>query len=225
MGRVVSSLRDNDLVWGVAERNSGSSCYRARYYDPSTGRFLNEDPIGFRGGSVNLYVYTYNSPPNFADPSGNIPAAGAIPILLGGGVSVGTLGTGAAVVGLTGLAVYDGILAGKLIDAELKSCDWCRTFLHPRPDTVIPRTIPKPLPICNKPAFPGWDPTRAPGKDWEWRGNPPVGGPKGGWYNPDTGESLHPDLNHPDPIGPHWDYKDPAGNGWRLFPDGTAGPK
>ena len=33
----------------------------------------------------------------------------------------------------------------------------------------------------------------------------PIGGDKGAWVNPNTGDSLHPDLNHPMPIGPHWD--------------------
>ena len=43
--------------------------YRLRYYDSSTGRFLNEDPIAFQGG-VNFYVYVKNSPTRFIDPTG-----------------------------------------------------------------------------------------------------------------------------------------------------------
>jgi RHS repeat-associated protein len=42
---------------------------RARYYDPTTGRFASEDPIGFVGGQ-NFYVYVGNSPTGFIDPSG-----------------------------------------------------------------------------------------------------------------------------------------------------------
>ncbi|MBI5874302.1 MAG: RHS repeat-associated core domain-containing protein [Deltaproteobacteria bacterium] len=42
----------------------------ARYYDSKTGRFLSEDPIGFEGGDVNLYVYTKNNPINYTDPTG-----------------------------------------------------------------------------------------------------------------------------------------------------------
>jgi hypothetical protein len=30
------------------------SYYRARYYDPTAGRFLSEDPIRFRGRSANV---------------------------------------------------------------------------------------------------------------------------------------------------------------------------
>jgi len=52
-----------------------------------------------------------------------------------------------------------------------------------------------------------------------------VGSSEGSWYNPITNESLHPDLDHQNPIGPHWDYTDPTGKAWRCFPDGTYKPK
>ena len=45
------------------------SYYRARYYDPTEGRFLNEDPIRFSGG-VNFYEYVGNSVTNRTDPPG-----------------------------------------------------------------------------------------------------------------------------------------------------------
>jgi len=73
--------------------------------------------------------------------------------------------------------------------------------------------------------YPGNDPTQPPGDGFEWRGKPPVGGPKGAWFNPKNGESLHPDLDHPQPVGPHWDYRDPAGDDWRIYPDGRSEPK
>jgi uncharacterized protein RhaS with RHS repeats len=44
--------------------------YRARYYNPTTGRFLSEDPAGFNGSGSNLYAYAADSPTNFVDPSG-----------------------------------------------------------------------------------------------------------------------------------------------------------
>ncbi|MBY0516242.1 MAG: RHS repeat-associated core domain-containing protein [Bacteriovoracaceae bacterium] len=43
---------------------------RARYYDPSSGRFLSEDPIGFAGGDFNLYRYVSNRPTLLNDPRG-----------------------------------------------------------------------------------------------------------------------------------------------------------
>jgi len=68
------------------------------------------------------------------------------------------------------------------------------------------------------------NPTTPPGPGWEWRPTTePVGGPIGGWYNPGTGETLHPDLNHPQPKGPHWGWKDPYGNQWDFFPDPAPG--
>jgi RHS repeat-associated protein len=44
--------------------------YRARYYDPTIGRFLSEDPIGFWSGDYNFYRYVQNDPVNFVDPYG-----------------------------------------------------------------------------------------------------------------------------------------------------------
>jgi RHS repeat-associated protein len=46
--------------------------YRARYYDPAAGRFLNEDPIGFRGG-LDLYDFVLDNPMNMVDPFGLYP--------------------------------------------------------------------------------------------------------------------------------------------------------
>jgi len=43
---------------------------KARYYNPSTGRFLSEDPIGFRGGDNNFYRYVSNNPMKYFDPLG-----------------------------------------------------------------------------------------------------------------------------------------------------------
>jgi len=52
------------------DTESGLYYYRARYYDPGTGRFLSEDPIGFDGGDANLYRYVRANPQNLVDPTG-----------------------------------------------------------------------------------------------------------------------------------------------------------
>ncbi len=49
--------------------DTGLLYYRARFYDPAVGRFLNEDPIGLSGG-LNLYAYVENEPTNNTDPFG-----------------------------------------------------------------------------------------------------------------------------------------------------------
>ncbi len=45
---------------------------RARYYDPSSGRFISEDPVGLGPflDSVNLYAYVKNNTLNYIDPLG-----------------------------------------------------------------------------------------------------------------------------------------------------------
>jgi RHS repeat-associated protein len=48
--------------------------YRARYFDPTVGRFISEDPIRFRGGA-NFYRYVANNPMDFRDPLGLCPPA------------------------------------------------------------------------------------------------------------------------------------------------------
>ncbi len=47
----------------------GASYNRARYYDQVGGRFISEDPIGFRAGP-NFYIYANNNPTTLADPFG-----------------------------------------------------------------------------------------------------------------------------------------------------------
>jgi RHS repeat-associated protein len=48
---------------------TGLLYYRARWYDPQAGRFLSEDPVGFKAG-VNFYAYVLNDPVGKVDPSG-----------------------------------------------------------------------------------------------------------------------------------------------------------
>jgi RHS repeat-associated protein len=43
--------------------------YRARYYDPRTGRFLSDDPARGRGGR-NSYAYVGDTPTSYRDPAG-----------------------------------------------------------------------------------------------------------------------------------------------------------
>ena len=56
-------------------------------------------------------------------------------------------------------------------------------------------------------SWPGDDPTVSPGDDFIWRGPGEKGSSKGEWYNPKTGDQLHPDLNHLLPKGPHWGWR------------------
>jgi RHS repeat-associated protein len=55
---------------GVMTEPNGVYYMRARYYDPQVGRFISQDPLGFDGGDVNLYIYAANNPIVFLDPFG-----------------------------------------------------------------------------------------------------------------------------------------------------------
>jgi RHS repeat-associated protein len=48
---------------------TGLYYYRARYYNPYIGRFLQTDPIGYDAG-INWYLYCHNNPLSYTDPSG-----------------------------------------------------------------------------------------------------------------------------------------------------------
>jgi RHS repeat-associated protein len=51
------------------DAETGLYYYRARYYDPRIGRFLQKDPIGLRGG-LNVFSYVGNNPLKYIDPFG-----------------------------------------------------------------------------------------------------------------------------------------------------------
>jgi RHS repeat-associated protein len=48
---------------------TGLYYYRARYYNPYIGRFLQTDPVGY-GAGINWYAYCRNNPLTYVDPSG-----------------------------------------------------------------------------------------------------------------------------------------------------------
>jgi len=66
-----SSSNNNQLHYTGREQDPDTGLYndRIRIYDPITGRFISEDPMGFKAG-VNFYVYVHNNPINANDPYG-----------------------------------------------------------------------------------------------------------------------------------------------------------
>jgi len=101
--------------------------YRARYYDPGVGRFLQKDPasgISANPQAANPYPYTQNNPVNLTDPSGLWVIGRGVNIGVGLGLGVsgqalllidnhgnqgiafgGTFGLTASVADLTGVEI------------------------------------------------------------------------------------------------------------------------
>lgn len=73
-GRIVDQVGSltNPYTYTARELDpeSGLLFFRTRYLDPSLGRFIQEDPIGFRGDDFNLYTYALNNPINLRDSLG-----------------------------------------------------------------------------------------------------------------------------------------------------------
>ena len=67
----VSGLADNRYLFQGREYSWATGLYnfRARWYDPATGRWLSKDPIGISGG-LNLYAFCGDDPVNYVDPWG-----------------------------------------------------------------------------------------------------------------------------------------------------------
>jgi RHS repeat-associated protein len=67
----ISGTTDHKFVGKLGhktEDNTGGLVYMgARYYDPTMGRFISEDPVG---NGRNWYAYCGNNPVNLADPDG-----------------------------------------------------------------------------------------------------------------------------------------------------------
>lgn len=192
---------------------SGLQYLRARFYDPATAQFLTLDPAV--GVTREPYGYAGDNPLRFKDPTGlwfaeelgevGIPcifceAAQGVQELVESGWN--------AAWGWGGWVLQNSLGVHELGEGDAES-----------ESSPCAQTKPSGEPNFN-------DPSHSPGESWEWRGNGPQGSNEGSWYNPDTGESLHPDLEHPDPIGPHYDWVPKRGGpSFRVFPDGQVVPK
>jgi RHS repeat-associated protein len=76
------------------DSETGLYHYKARFYLPSIGRFLQADPIGYTAG-MNLYAYVGNDPMDHTDPEGLEPDHFVYHSGLADAVSAGFAGTSA----------------------------------------------------------------------------------------------------------------------------------
>ena len=197
---------------------------KTRYYNPEWGRFLNADGLFESGHEVlgnNLYTYCSNNPINYCDPDGQLLATlTSVFLTIAGKVAIATgIIVGGTIVTVGVVATVDAIAKATTSNSKRNT-----TKQDNKTNTKSNKkksNIPKP-PTSKYPTDINTPP--APGFEWKGKGTPGSG--KGNYYNPKTGESLRPDLNHPKPIPPHWDYKlTRNGPSYRWFPDGSIEPK
>ncbi|WP_263147856.1 RHS repeat-associated core domain-containing protein [Pseudomonas sp. RIT-PI-AD] len=195
--------------------HDGESGLRYNYfrdYDPQTGRYVESDPIGLRGG-LNTFGYVGGNPLKNVDPKGLVAPAIAACAVNPGCVAIVYEGCTWALLGIaagiSGTWAYEVLATGVDEGCEGPNC---------------PIDLPSKIPDYSH-SDPGKAPVGPEGDEWTWKGRPPQGGDKGGYKNPNGPESIHPDLNHGGDIGPHWDFNDRKGPGYRIFPNGVIYPK
>jgi RHS repeat-associated protein len=113
---MMQSAVGNRHLWHGREYSWATGLYyfRARWYDPVTGRWLSKDPIGIAGG-LNQYVFCYNNPVTYRDPSGEFGLIGAgIGGLVGGVI-------GGAVAAWNGNSFWAGAAGGAVAGAFVGS--------------------------------------------------------------------------------------------------------
>ncbi|MGB7848921.1 MAG: RHS repeat-associated core domain-containing protein [Candidatus Acidiferrum sp.] len=95
--------------------------YRARYYDPATGRFMSEDPARYSGGT-NFYLYVANNPVKRKDP------LGLWQVTIGGGEGLGGLLTFGHNGGQWNFGLYSGGGVGLFGKLDPMDAGGCRKF-------------------------------------------------------------------------------------------------
>ncbi|WP_269630897.1 Ig-like domain repeat protein [Pelomonas sp. BJYL3] len=87
-----------------------------RYYDPETGRYITQDPIGLEGGG-NMYRYAEADPANLTDPTGEI-----VPFV--GAAAEAAAIYGECVLGCTAEEAMTDAVTGECVDlkSSLKDC-------------------------------------------------------------------------------------------------------
>jgi len=134
-----------------------------RWYDPSSGRFLQRDPLGLNGG-YNVYEYVSNSPLRDIDSTGLLPnpsdvggpsaqdavkGAGVVLVIVGSAALTGGASTTTGIVAgsatTVGTAIWGGEEAHDFLTWVLfYPMLFCETIAGPPPKVSLPSSSPDP---------------------------------------------------------------------------------
>jgi RHS repeat-associated protein len=249
---------ENDYLYCGEQFNGSTGLYylRARYMNPSTGTFISMDKYqGTTNDPISLHKYLYANanPVMYSDPTGYqsyaetmttvtimeilrkttvINLAFAFSIITFLTIKVKVIENPPVIEDIEQiiLDLIDGISGAGDVAEDIKD----DVIYNVESDTKKGKDKTKGEGNAEvqgpEVKYPGDDPSKCPGKGWEWKGKGEPGSSEGSWYKEETGESLHPDLDHPTEgqgIEGHYDYnyRGSGTNGWRVFPDGKIEPK
>jgi len=91
-GELVTALTERAFTGQALDSRTGSMYYRARWYDPRLGRFIQADTVVPEPGNpqdLNRYAYARNNPLRCADPTGHCPWCIPVAIVILKGVDYG----------------------------------------------------------------------------------------------------------------------------------------
>ncbi len=134
---------DEGFTGHIDDSATGLTYMQARYYDPTIGRFLSNDTVGFapnKPSQFNRYAYTINDPVNLIDPDGNDPMfAEDLARARSGPMSQAEIDTRTQagkdfIKGVYDLTLKDGVEAGKaLIQGDFKKAAASATLFFVKP--------------------------------------------------------------------------------------------
>lgn len=216
-GELTASAIGNRYCWQGREYSfrTGLYYFRARWYEPVTGRWLSNDPIGISGG-LNQYVFCGNNPVDFRDPLGLCKSDGGDSYwrrswrqLWYGNLTdeVTALGTGMQIVA----GIFDIDLPGDVRDISADFGGWKNSWSHVGKTGLD---------------FVGLLPVIGAAKYVDEVGALFKGGFKklsGGEVEKLIKNDLHPHTLKPKPHSRYDLYKDPQGD-VHVFPKGGTGP-